>query len=229
MSIRMMSAVWEQDDLDQSETLVMLALADWANDAGHCWPSMEQIAKKTRLSERGTRGIIRRLETKGCLKSEEVPGKGVNYWVIPRNYVPPSTGAPRNHVPPTPEPRSANTSEIHHTSSSTPTLESNLDGGANEEEDKNKGILDFTPKAPKRKNAWREGEKIPVGWIEWAKADRNWSVGEANAEGEAFVDSALANRRLYADWFAAWRNWCRSPYCKTEKGAPKKPLRIDRW
>lgn len=32
--------------------LVLLALADYANDGGYCWPSLTQLAKKTRLSRR---------------------------------------------------------------------------------------------------------------------------------------------------------------------------------
>ena len=37
MSIRVMSAVWAIA-LPDSEKLVMLALADWSDDDGKCWP-----------------------------------------------------------------------------------------------------------------------------------------------------------------------------------------------
>lgn len=62
-----MTAVWEQHELSQSETLVALALADHANDQGLCWPSIDRIAKKARLSSRQVKRILQDLEAKGLL------------------------------------------------------------------------------------------------------------------------------------------------------------------
>lgn len=64
-----MSAVWEKAATDDPSTLlVMLALADWSNDAGVCWPSMESIAEKCRISERQAQRIIKELETADLLE-----------------------------------------------------------------------------------------------------------------------------------------------------------------
>lgn len=113
---------------------------------------------------------------------------------------------------------------------STPTSENNLIPSANEnKEAPQKPKNEKMPGEKTRRSAWKPGEKIPEEWVDWAKKDRLWTTAQANAEGDSFVDSALANRRLYADWSAAWRNWCRSAYCKTEKGNPKQEVRIDRW
>lgn len=54
---------------DRTELLVLLDLADHANDAGIAFPGVERMAKRSRLSRRGTQKILRRLER----------GK----WVIP--------------------------------------------------------------------------------------------------------------------------------------------------
>ena len=70
-----MSQVWELVELSQSETLVLLALADHADDTGRCWPSIARVARKARLQRRGTQAIIRRLENKGFIKVSR-PGIG---------------------------------------------------------------------------------------------------------------------------------------------------------
>ena len=54
--------------LDQSETLVLLAIADHADDRGHCWPSVDRIAAKARISARQTQRVISRLEAAGYLQ-----------------------------------------------------------------------------------------------------------------------------------------------------------------
>ena len=54
-------------ELDQSQTLVLLALADAANDEGACWPSQAEIGRKARLKDRAVRNQIRSLEAAGLL------------------------------------------------------------------------------------------------------------------------------------------------------------------
>lgn len=62
MSIKYMTCVWESDrPWAGSVLLVMLALADYANDDGYCWPSIGSVARKCRLSERQAQRIIRDL------------------------------------------------------------------------------------------------------------------------------------------------------------------------
>ncbi len=111
-----MSAVWERDDLTSTQKLVLLALADWANDEGLCWPSINRLAVKASLTSRGVQKNIRALEDMGFIRRIEVVGKGNQYWIsIPLNDVHPCTTftPPLNDVHPTPEPRSDNTSITH--------------------------------------------------------------------------------------------------------------------
>ena len=67
MSIMAMTWAWGLTDLDQSQTLVLLALADAANDEGVCWPSQAEIGRKARLKDRAVRNQIRSLEAAGLL------------------------------------------------------------------------------------------------------------------------------------------------------------------
>lgn len=96
-----MSAVW-QIDLPDSQKIVLLALADSANDEGHCWPGMKSLVAKTSKSERTIQGVIKELVDAGHLTRREVPGKGCNYSVHPRSDCAPQPSRPRsdNATPP---------------------------------------------------------------------------------------------------------------------------------
>ena len=77
MSIRVMTSVW--DDLRtqaHSELLVLLALADWANDDGYCWPTISALAAKARLSERAVQQILGRLTATGRIRRIQGGGRG---------------------------------------------------------------------------------------------------------------------------------------------------------
>lgn len=111
-----MTIVWERTDLNATQKLVLLALADWANDEGLCWPSIGRLAAKSSLTTRSVQKSIRSLEEIGFIKREEVVGKGNRYWIsLPVNDVHPcpTFTPPLNDVHPTPEPRSPNTSITH--------------------------------------------------------------------------------------------------------------------
>ena len=52
MGIRHMNAVWERSQHKGSELLLMLAIADMANDVGLAWPGYVYLAHKTRMARR---------------------------------------------------------------------------------------------------------------------------------------------------------------------------------
>lgn len=101
MSVRVMSLVWSLD-LPDSQKIVLLALADSANDEGHCWPSMASLAKKCSKSERTIQGVIKELVEAGHLTRREVPGKGCDYYVHPRSDCAPADSAPPQRLRDTP-------------------------------------------------------------------------------------------------------------------------------
>jgi len=70
----------------------MLALADFCDDAGECWPSMATIAQKVRMTERGVQKIVRRLEAAGWLTINTGTGRrGCNqYRLNPEPHSPPN-------------------------------------------------------------------------------------------------------------------------------------------
>lgn len=117
MSIKVMSEVWEIEGIDSSECLVLIALADHADDQGRCYPSINRLASRTKLSGRGVQKVISRLIEKGFVTVTPCAGQGgANLYTVtstpeprsPLNDVHPRTtfATPLNHVRETPEPRS---------------------------------------------------------------------------------------------------------------------------
>lgn len=67
MSIKAMNWAWEQN-LPPGSKLVLMALADNADDQGYCWPKIKTIAAKCCVSERTTQRIVKDLLDSGLLK-----------------------------------------------------------------------------------------------------------------------------------------------------------------
>lgn len=107
-----MNVAWECD-MSGNDKLVLLALADWANEDGVCWPSISKLCFKTRASERTVQSIIRRLVEDGQVTREERPGHGSLYKVHPRNSCTPADSAPPQDLPPTPAKVAPNTFKKH--------------------------------------------------------------------------------------------------------------------
>lgn len=98
-----MSVVWELN-LPPGEKLVLLALADQANDEGtHCWPSVATISKRSGQNERTVRRALRSLEGKGHLTCNERRGTSTNYVVHPGHHAPPVKLPPRTKTTQTPD------------------------------------------------------------------------------------------------------------------------------
>ena len=75
MSIRVMAWVWDASPYKDAALLMHLALADFADDDGVCWPSQTRLARKMRASVETVRRITRRMEDDGWL-TIEAPSAG---------------------------------------------------------------------------------------------------------------------------------------------------------
>ena len=68
MSVRVSSWVWGLETLtDNAPLLVLLALADAANDEGYCWHNQKTLCKKSRQSTSTARRALRKLEAMGLV------------------------------------------------------------------------------------------------------------------------------------------------------------------
>lgn len=66
-----MTRVWEDSPRSGNDLIVLLALADWANDDGYCWPSIPTLATKARLSERTVQRVITKLQSERDIEVHE--------------------------------------------------------------------------------------------------------------------------------------------------------------
>lgn len=66
MSVHVTDAVWQRSSAKKTDLLVLLAIADNANEETfEAWPSVETIARKARVDKRTAQRALRRLEAQG--------------------------------------------------------------------------------------------------------------------------------------------------------------------
>ena len=87
MSIRAMEWVWEQTSISAPAKLVLLALADHADDEGVCWPGAKRIAVKCNMARTTALGHLRTLREAGLVKKEprtsESGATSSNLYILP--------------------------------------------------------------------------------------------------------------------------------------------------
>lgn len=185
-----MSLVWELD-LPDSEKLVLLALADCANDEGHCWPGMTALTRKCSKSDRTIQLAIKMLVVKGHLTRREVAGKGCNYTVHPIVKFaadPRSDDTPEATTPP------KGTTETPEAASGKPSRTTNSEAKASSSVGKHLIPADWTAPAksalPPRARACAE----------------QWTEASYQTEAEAFVCYWRSERKMKTDWTGTWAN-----------------------
>lgn len=220
MSIKIMSAAWTVR-LPHSDKIVLLALADNANDEGLCFPSITTLSEKCGLTDRALQLITARLEQAGHVGRELRPGKATVYRVHPRppNEVPPERGSPQNQIHPrttfAPNDIHQPPNDVRPSAPSSPSR-----------------ALPLTPPLPstvtnpeRRAGARARSRTVPVGF-EITEAMRKWAKEKTpnvdiEAQTERFRDHEF--RDPHSDWAAAWRQWMRrTPEFQPRNGAARK-------
>lgn len=64
------------------DRLCLVALADYADDSGMCWPSQPTLARKCAVGERAIRYTLARLENGGHVRVERRSGRSSVYWIV---------------------------------------------------------------------------------------------------------------------------------------------------
>lgn len=82
-----MASAWDQYPGSGSMLLVLLALADWSDDDGRCYPSMSAIARKARLSRSQAQRVVHQLIDEGVVTVTEnqaggAPGATPRYRIL---------------------------------------------------------------------------------------------------------------------------------------------------
>lgn len=69
MSVEITTELWQgSSELSGTKLLIMLALADWADEERTCFPKVKSISKRIRVDERGTRKHIKELREMGYIE-----------------------------------------------------------------------------------------------------------------------------------------------------------------
>lgn len=76
MSLKLLTLVWERAPLKDGALVLLLALADWADDNGVAFPSVGGLAFKARMGERHARRLLREFEAEGLIATEQ---RGVHH------------------------------------------------------------------------------------------------------------------------------------------------------
>lgn len=87
-------------EIPSTRKFVLIALADNANDAGYCWPSISTICERTSLGKTAVIESIRWLEDEGYLVANRENGRKTTYTVaIKACSTDEQTGSPDGPVP----------------------------------------------------------------------------------------------------------------------------------
>jgi|SRR5436190_18738217 len=83
MSIELTSAVWKHSRQKSGGLLVLLAIADYANEDSIAWPGVPTLARKTRMSKRNVQRWLEALQGDGELKVFRNKGRhGSNLYKV---------------------------------------------------------------------------------------------------------------------------------------------------
>lgn len=95
LSFKYLDAAWLTDCPSPASKLVLVSLADHANDNGGCFPSVARIAKRCKLSRRGVQGQLRVLEKAGLISTKPKTGTSNSYHLHLRTVCAPPANAVR--------------------------------------------------------------------------------------------------------------------------------------
>src|SRR5258706_5616674 len=83
MSVRTMATVWERSQHAGTELLMLLAIADFADDNGNAYPAVATLAAKCRMTSRNANLILAELRSTGELEVRPNQGpRGTNRYRI---------------------------------------------------------------------------------------------------------------------------------------------------
>jgi predicted transcriptional regulator len=70
MSVKLMAMVWDMD-MKAVDKIILLALADYADDDGVCWPKQGTVAIKTGVTRQTVNQKMKQMEESGLLEKKD--------------------------------------------------------------------------------------------------------------------------------------------------------------
>lgn len=211
---------------------VLVALAEHADDTGHCWPSVARISLYSGVRERAVRTALHELAEAGVIRSEVSNGRLTSHYFLPINTAPdagliarleqpkgrrharyPASGAVLNghatlHRAHSNPARGAATLRPVPLNPAPRAPESllTLIEPSNEPSlvTRERPTVQSTSKRAKAKSMLTDDWK-PTAAGEMAATERNLDV---DRERRAFANHHIAKGNMMADWDRAWLTWC---------------------
>ena len=224
MSVRVSSWVWQHSGAAGNDLLLLLALADVADDNGRCWPSVAHLADKTKLSRATVQRRLKALREAGKIVTRGQRGTSNVYGIVldmPQDEAPnlPQSDAPLPHsagglnlIPASPsEAGGASPSEA---------------GGASPGEALPVIDTSVTRHSPrKRATTMPDDFTVTPEMRAWAAekapgVDLDWQT-------EQFRDHHEGKGSQFVDWRKAWQTWIRNA-AKWDRGR-RQEQPVDRY
>jgi hypothetical protein len=199
-----MARVWADSKHAGTDLLMLLAIADFADDDGNAYPSVGTLAIKCRTTSRHVNRILASLRTSGELEIRMNEGpRGTNRYRISFMGMTPASPL-TNRSPLTP---ASPTPDVHVPKPLTPT---------SDEPSLNHQRTGGTTRAARSPAADRGSRlsadwTLPDDWRAWAERER--PDLEPDQVAQRFQDHWAATpgaKGRKSDWFATWRNWVRN-------------------
>jgi hypothetical protein len=199
VSIEALTAVSKLAIMPSGRKFVAIALANYADENGACFPSVQTLSRWTSQGEKTVRRHLDDLETEGFLTRERVRREdgtlGVYRFVLQRPFLP----------------------------------EAKLASGQNVHQPVAKMATHNHQSYPSTKNNNTRGSRLPVDWqpahgdLVFA-ANSGWSNEHVAIEVDKFRDywiSQPGQKGVKTDWRATWRNWVRRNLPSHHHGPPR--------
>lgn len=199
-----MARVWERSKHEGTSLLMLLAIADFADDAGHAYPAVRTLAAKCRCGERNTQTILARLRKSGELEIRANEGpKGTNLYRVVLAEGVQKTAPLKNSAPVQALSRGG-----------AKAFAKGVQGAAPEPSLNHQEPSERATRSSKKRvripDDWRPDAKL-IAWMKDARPDLNVETVTA-----AFRDYWLSKGEARADWTASFRLWVRREQSKPQ-------------
>lgn len=232
MSVRLVANTLDYvHGIPHGAKLVLICMADHANDADLAWPSFDKLAKRCDMSRRHVIRVMADLEKWGLIvRFEEVPYKPTKYrLMIPTSDTHVTTKeeevvTPTSLVTPEPLVTSMSLGSDAHV---TTTSDAHVTPIINKPSENHQGAQ-TTRSRKAKKGLIPEDFAMTEATEAWCQK-RGYSRQLVEQQLQAFVLSAEANGREYANWQKAFQTWLMN--CETRgwghvKESQQRPLNV---
>lgn len=216
MSVRTMARVWAESGHAGTGLLMMLAIADFADDEGNAYPAVTTLAAKCRMKPRNANYILASLQASGELEVRQNEGpRGTNRYRIVFEALRGVQGVAGVGMQP-----AAGVQGVAglQSSAQTPAMEcaKPLQPIADEPSENHQEPEERSARTSRSRSA-APGSRLPADW-KLSPEDRRYCLDrrpdlDADAVAEAFRDywlAAVGPKASKASWSAAWRSWVRN-------------------